>query len=121
MKQDQMTGSAKDGALAAGSVLAAMGASSCCVLPLVLALIGVSGAWIGGLTALAPYQPAFLGLGALSVGSGFWRSYRLMQPVCDGPQCGTSVSRRWARAGLWLAAGLLLTAATTAWWAPLLT
>ncbi|HET6622080.1 MAG TPA: mercuric transporter MerT family protein [Dongiaceae bacterium] len=116
-----MTGSAKDGALAAGSVLAAVGASSCCVLPLALALIGVSGAWIGGLTALASYQPVFLGLGALSVGLGLWRSHRLKQPVCDGLQCGTSVSRRWTRVGLWLAGGLLLTAATTEWWAPLLT
>jgi mercuric ion transport protein len=121
MKRNQMTDSAKDGALAAGSILAAMGAACCCVLPLALALIGVSGAWIGGLTALSPYQPVFLGLGALSVGSGLWRSYRLMQPVCDGPQCGTSVSRRWTRVGLWLAAGVLLTAATTEWWAPLLT
>ena len=121
MKQNQMTDSAKDGVLAAGSILAALGASSCCVLPLALALIGVSGAWIGGLTALAPYQPVFLGLGALSVGSGLWRSYGRKQPVCDGPQCGTADSRRWTRAGLWLAGGLLLTAATTGWWAPFLT
>lgn len=121
MEQNQITDSAKDGALATGSVLAAVGASSCCVLPLAFAFAGVSGAWIGGLTALAPYQPIFLGLGAISVGSGLWRAYGRKQPACEGPQCGTPNSRRWTKAGLWLAAGLLLLAATTDWWAPLLT
>jgi len=119
MRQNQITDSAKDGALATGSVLAAIGASSCCVLPLGLALIGVSGAWIGGLTALAPYQPLFLGAGALAVGSGLWRTYA-RKPACEGPQCGTSGSQRRTRTGLWLAAGLLLIAATTGWWGPFL-
>ena len=118
--QNQITDSAKDGALATGSVVAALGASSCCVLPLAFAFAGVSGAWIGSLTALAPYQPIFLGLGAMFVGSGFWRAYGRKRPVCEGPQCGTPSSRRWTKAGLWLAAGLLLIAATTDWWAPVL-
>lgn len=117
MMQTQITDSAKDGALATGSVLAAIGASSCCVLPLALALAGISGAWIGRLTALAPYQPVFLVIGALSVGSGLWRAYA-RKPACEGPQCGALRSRRWTRAGLWLAAGFLLIAATTDWWAP---
>jgi mercuric ion transport protein len=121
MMQNQITDGVKDGALATGSVLAAIGASSCCVLPLAFAFAGVSGAWIGRLTALAPYEPIFLGLGALSVGSGLWRTYGRKQPACEGPQCGTPSSRRWTRAGLWLATGLLLIAATTDWWAPLLT
>ena len=121
MMQNQITDSAKEGALATGSVLAAIGASSCCVLPLALAFAGVSGAWIGGLAALAPYQPVFLGFGALSVGSGLWRTYRRKQSACEGVQCGRPASRRWSRAGLWFAAGLLLIAATTDWWASLLT
>lgn len=119
MSRNHIPDSAKDRALAAGSVAAAVGASSCCILPLALALAGVSGAWIGGLTALAPYQPAFLGIGALAVGSGLWRAYGRKQPVCDGSQCGTDASRRWTKAGLWIAAGLLVISATTIWWAPL--
>ncbi|HET6161293.1 MAG TPA: mercuric transporter MerT family protein [Dongiaceae bacterium] len=118
MMRNQITDNAKDGALATGSVLAAIGASSCCVLPLAFAFAGVSGAWIGGLTALAPYQPIFLGIGALSVGSGLWRSYGRKQPACDGPQCGSPSSRRWTKAGLWLGAVLLMISATTKWWAP---
>jgi len=48
------------GALATGGV-AALLASTCCLGPLVLAALGVSGAWIGNLTALEPYRPLFLG------------------------------------------------------------
>ena len=43
--------------LTAGGVLGALAASSCCIVPLVLFGLGVSGAWIGNLTALATYQP----------------------------------------------------------------
>src|SRR5215472_4108367 len=43
--------------LAAGGVIGALATSSCCVVPLVLFGLGVSGAWIANLTQLAPYQP----------------------------------------------------------------
>ena len=46
--------------LAAGGVLGAIAASSCCIVPLALFGLGVGGAWIGNLTALAPYQPIFV-------------------------------------------------------------
>jgi mercuric ion transport protein len=40
-----------------GAWIAAIGASVCCVVPLVLALLGISGAWIAHLTALEPWRP----------------------------------------------------------------
>jgi len=43
--------------MAVGSLAGALAASSCCILPLVLFSLGVSGAWIGNFTRLAPYQP----------------------------------------------------------------
>jgi hypothetical protein len=46
--------------IAAGGLLGALAASSCCILPLVLFSLGVSGAWIGNFTRLAPYQPYFI-------------------------------------------------------------
>lgn len=118
MMRNHKSETAKDGTLAAGGLLGAVGASSCCILPLALALAGVSGAWIGGLTRLAPYQPIFLSVGAIAVGTGLWRAYR--RTPCEGPQCGTVRSRRWTRALLWLSSVLLLIAATTTWWAQLL-
>src|SRR6266853_1980046 len=46
--------------MAAGGLLGAIAASSCCILPLALFGLGVSGAWIGNFTRLAPYQPCFV-------------------------------------------------------------
>ena len=54
------------GALAAGG-LAAILASTCCLGPLVLVALGVSGAWIGNLTALEPYRPVFLGVALVAL------------------------------------------------------
>ncbi len=39
---------------ATGSVIGAVLASSCCIVPLLLVTLGVSGAWIGSLSALEP-------------------------------------------------------------------
>ena len=52
------------------AVLAAMGASLCCIGPLVLLALGISGAWISYLTALEPYRPIFIGVTLLFLG---WR------------------------------------------------
>ena len=57
--------------LATGGILAALGATTCCVLPLALTLLGVSGAWMANLRALSPYQPYFLALSGLAIGYGF--------------------------------------------------
>lgn len=62
---------ARTGWFATGGLIGAILASSCCIVPLVLVTIGVSGAWIGTLTALEPYKPLFAG--ATLIFSG-WRS-----------------------------------------------
>lgn len=46
------------GSLIAG-VLAAIGASVCCVGPLMLLALGIGGSWVGSLTAMEPYRPLF--------------------------------------------------------------
>ena len=78
------------GALLAGGV-AALLASACCLGPLVLLALGVSGAWIGNLTVLEPYRPAFIvvAAGALIVaGRRIWRPQAACAPgeTCAVPQ-----------------------------------
>jgi len=78
------------GALLAGG-LAAVLASACCVGPLVLLALGVSGAWVGNLTALEPYRPVFVAaaVGALVVaGRRIWWPQAVCAPgeVCAVPQ-----------------------------------
>ena len=96
--------------LAAGGILAALGASSCCVLPLALFTLGVSGAWIGNLTALAPYQLLFVAAAALLVGLAFRRVYRRPAATCGDGHCAAPVSNRLAKVGLWTAASLVVVA-----------
>ena len=120
MANNDIGDTAKDSLLAAGGILGAIGGSSCCLLPLAFALTGISGAWIGSLIKLAPYQPIFLAVASLSIGSGLWRVYRTPRQPCDGPQCGTTASRRVTKAILWLSAILVVVAATTEWWIQLL-
>ncbi|ROR32343.1 mercuric transporter MerT family protein [Inmirania thermothiophila] len=95
---------------AAGSVLGAVAASSCCIVPLVLFSLGATGAWIGNLTALAPYQPYFVAATVLFLGLGFWRVYR--RPACAGGGCAPARRSPWVVGALW--AATVLTAAALA-------
>src|ERR1700731_2840320 len=61
--------------LTIGGVLGALAASSCCIVPLALFGLGVSGAWIGNLTRLAPYQPYFIAATLAFLGYGYWRGW----------------------------------------------
>lgn len=58
--QNPMRRTSAYGTLLAGG-LAAVLASTCCLGPLVLITLGVSGAWIGNLSALEPWRPLFIG------------------------------------------------------------
>jgi mercuric ion transport protein len=68
--------------VAAGGILGAIAASSCCIAPLVLFSLGISGAWIGNLTALAPYQPYFIAATLACLGYGYWLVYRRKTVTC---------------------------------------
>lgn len=108
------------GLLAGASVLGAVVASSCCIVPLILVTLGISGAWISTLTALEPYKPIFVGITAALLGLGFWQVYFRRRKSCaPGSYCGNPVSGRLTKAGLWLATILVLLAATVNSWAPL--
>ena len=111
---------ANNGWLASGGVIGAALASSCCVVPLVLALLGVSGAWIGKLTALAPLSPYFSAVALLFIGLGLWRAYVRPASVCaDGTLCAQPESAVITKSALWFATVLVLLAMTVRWWAPL--
>jgi mercuric ion transport protein len=96
--------------LAAAGILAALGAASCCIVPFALFLVGVSGAWIGNLTALEPYQPFFAAIAVACLGYGFYLAYRKPRAVCDGSYCTSPRSNRIAKIGLWTAAVLVIIA-----------
>jgi mercuric ion transport protein len=107
-----------NGFLVAG-ILAAFGASACCVGPLVLLALGISGAWISSLTALEPYRPIFIALTLLFLAFAFFRLY-LATPVCR-PESGCGNPRRLKRRRLafWIVTVLVLGLIAIPWFAPL--
>src|SRR5438128_1828836 len=87
--------SAARAVLTAGGILAALGATSCCVIPFTLFMLGVSGAWIGNLTALAPYQPVFVAMALGCLAGGFVLVRRKVENAMScapGSYCATSTS-----------------------------
>jgi mercuric ion transport protein len=68
--------------LAIGGLLAALAASSCCILPVVLFSLGISGAWIANLTQLAPYKPLFVAATLALVAGGYWLVHRASKRTC---------------------------------------
>ena len=75
--------------------LAAILASTCCLGPLVLIMLGVSGAWISNLTLLEPYRPIFIVAAISALFFAYrriWRSPATCQPaqVCAQPHVNRS-------------------------------
>ena len=94
--------------LSIGGILGGLAAGSCCVVPFVLVTVGISGAWIGNLTALAPYKPIFVALTLAALAVGFIMVYRRPKVACaDGSYCARPASDRIAKIGLWVATVLV--------------
>lgn len=103
--------------MAAGGILAALGASSCCILPLVLFSLGVSGAWVGNLTAMAPLKPYFITIAVGFLAYGFYTVYR--KPKCaDGAMCARPLPSKLVKTALWGATLLITLAIFWTWIAP---
>jgi mercuric ion transport protein len=106
--------------LAAGGMLGALAASSCCILPLALFSIGVSGAWIGSFTRLAPYQPYFVAAALVSLGAGYRAVHRSSKRNCTGRgECARGLPNPLVRAVLIAAAALVAAALCFDFIAPL--
>ena len=105
-----------------GGALAALAASACCLEPLVLVTVGVSGAWISNLTALEPYRPVFIGMALAMLGLAWRKIYRLPAAAACEPAslCARPYTNRVYRVLFWLVSGLVLLALALPYFLPLL-
>jgi len=96
----------KLGGLIALAVLSSLLASTCCVLPLVLVLAGVTGAWIAQLQALKPVTPYAI---ALTVALLAWAGWLVFRPAraCDRADASCVTTRPLIRR-VWIAAALFI-------------
>ena len=99
----QLTGK---GSLIPG-VLAAIGASACCVGPFVLLALGIGGTWVGSLTAMQPYRPFFVGLTLLFLGLTFRKLYLVPQVCTPETPCADPGTIQRQRLTFWVVAVLL--------------
>src|SRR5260370_34881105 len=91
----------RQGLIAAGGLLGALAASSCCILPLVLFGLGVSGAWIGNFTRLAAYQPYFIAATLAFLGYAYLLVYRSpTRAVADSQRYRPPLPHRLGHASL---------------------
>lgn len=107
--------------VAAGGVLGALAASSCCIIPLILFSLGIGGAWIGNLTPLAPYKPFFVAGTTGVLGYGFYLVYWKPRRACaDDAACARPARSRLVQFALWTATVLVAAAFAFDYVAPLL-
>lgn len=106
--------------VAAGGVLGALAATSCCILPLVLFSLGISGAWIGNLTAMAPYKPYFAAATLGLLGYGYALVYIKPKQACADGSCARPLPNLLVKSSLWIATVLIVAALSFNYIAPLL-
>jgi mercuric ion transport protein len=104
------------------AAIASLLASSCCLLPLALASVGLTGAWLGHLRVLQPYSPILIGIAitalVLAANSLFQRQSaapssihaRRLFTARATPSCPPTSARTRAsyKAAFWLIAALTL-------------
>jgi len=81
------------GALFVGG-LAAILASTCCLGPLLLVSLGLSGAWIGNLTRLEPYRPFFIAAALVALFFAGRHIFRPAQACGPGEVCAVPRTRQ---------------------------
>jgi mercuric ion transport protein len=104
--------------IATGGILGALAASTCCIVPLILLSLGVSGAWIGNLTALEPYKPIFIVITLGFLGCGYWMVYRQPKACAEGDTCAQPLPNRLVKSVLWVSTFFIVIALFWNWIAP---
>ncbi len=111
----------RQGLIATGSIIGAIVASSCCIVPLALFSLGITGVWIGNLAALTPYQPIIIPITIGFLGYGFYLVYLKPKKVyADGTACARPLPNRIVKIALWVATVLVAAAIAFPYVAPML-
>ena len=95
--------------LVVGTVVAAVGASLCCIVPVAVVFLGVGSAALGA--QLEPIRPFFLGLTLLLVGIAFYQVYKPNRQDCEPGQSCAPEGQRQQRIIVWMAAILAVVVA----------
>lgn len=101
-----------------GAVLAAIGASVCCVGPLLLLSMGIGGAWVSTLTSFASVRPIFITLTIIFTGLGYRKLYLLPQKCDEDKQCALPKIAKRQKISFWIGTTFILLLLAFPWYAP---
>ena len=120
--------------LGIGAVLAAIGASVCCVGPLLLISLGIGGAWMSALTSMETVRPYFIILTLIFIGLGYRKLYLIPESCKEGEasatapcvalppasmqSCASSEVKHKQRIIFWIGSALILLLLAFPWYAP---
>lgn len=90
------------------AIAAALGASLCCIGPLVLLALGVGGTWISYLTALEPYRPIFIGITLVFIYMAFRKLYLVPRQCAPDDVCAIPTTLRNQRIIFWVTSIILV-------------
>jgi mercuric ion transport protein len=95
--------------LMALAVLSSIVASTCCLLPLVLVLAGITGAWMSSLRVLEPLTPLFNGIAVAALA---WAGYLVFRPQkeCAVAESEACVQSRRSTKWIFLVCALFIAA-----------
>ena len=118
MSQEQEITEKSTSWLGIGAVLAAIGASVCCVGPLLLLSLGIGGAWMSTLTSMATVRPFFFIITLIFIGLGYRKLYLIPENCEEGQACAVPEVKQRQRMLFWLGSVLILLLLTFPWYAP---
>ena len=90
------------------AITAGIGASACCIGPLLLLSLGFGGAWVGNLTAMAPYSGYFTAIALLILAVVFHKLYIAEQKCVAGSVCANPKVLKKQRITFWIVSIILI-------------
>lgn len=98
--------------------LAAIGASACCALPLVLLMLGIGGTWVAQLTKLEPLRPIFVLITLIFLALAWRKLYRAPQTCASDKPCANDRIVARQRTLFWITLPPLGALLVFPWFAP---
>ncbi len=117
MAQDQETTDKTTSWLGIGAILAAIGASVCCVGPLLLLSLGIGGAWMSTLTSMETVRPFFFIVTLIFIGLGYRKLYLIPESCEEGQACAVPEVKQRQRMIFWIGSILILLLLAFPWYA----
>lgn len=101
-------------------LLAGLTSSACCAGPFILLMLGISGSWIGNLSALEPFRPALILVAVIFLGLAYRKIYRSPKACRSDAVCASQQGERLQQLIFWITTLIVVLSIAFPWYGPLL-